>query len=483
MNGQETSSIAVCAGAPQELESLTTALRAAGRWSLIPIQWPNPVSLAAATGVASAYVLHSGERLADAPSEELLSLLRSRPPQTPLIVVGPRAAERAEPTCWLPSPPAGVLGILLQGLLSTPESRSSGPASLPPPSLSWRRKTDMILGSSAGITKVLHALDQLAPAHAPVIVTGESGTGKELVARALHFCGPRAKEPFIAINCAAIPENLFEAELFGYQRGAFTGAVSAHAGAVESAHNGTLFLDEIGEMPLSMQAKLLRVLETSTVQRIGSTKPMKVNFRLVSATNRNLEKEVREGRFREDLFYRVRVYPVHVPPLRERPEDIPPIVTHHLSAIALRENRPALRMTPGALEKIISYSWPGNVREMVNLLERAALMAVNSVIDVEHVMTPEMAAQQSGPRSSTGQSLVPYKDAKQRFEHDYYSQLMRTAGGNVSLASKLGQKTRKEIYDALKRLGLDAMAYRSPDSSDSMPVMSSVPSSPRPPRE
>ena len=480
MNGQETSSIAVCAATAQELESLTTALRSVGRWAIIPIQWPNPESLAAATTIASAYILHSGESPADAPGEELLALLRTRPEHTPLVVVGEASADRASPTCWLRAPPAGVLGLVVQGLLASPDARTSGAASLPPPSLSWRRKTDMILGSSAGITKVLHALDQLAPAQAPVIVTGESGTGKELVARALHFCGPRAREPFIAINCAAIPENLFEAELFGYQRGAFTGAVSAHAGAVESAHNGTLFLDEIGEMPLSMQAKLLRVLETSMVQRIGSTKPVKVNFRLVSATNRNLEKEVKEGRFREDLFYRVRVYPVHVPPLRERPEDIPPIVTHHLSAIALRENRPALRMTPAALEKVIAYSWPGNVRELVNLLERAALMAINSVIDVDHVMTPEMAAQASSKPSSG--SLVPYKDAKQKFEHDYYSQLMRTAGGNVSLASKLGQKTRKEIYDALKRLGLDTTAYRQ-ESSDSLPAAAdSQPSSPPRPR-
>src|SRR5262249_30311721 len=185
-------------------------------------------------------------------------------------------------------------------------------------------------------------------------------------------------------------------------------------------------------MPLSMQAKLLRVLETSEVQRIGTTERKKVNFRLVSATNRKLEREVKEGRFREDLYYRVRVYPLHVPPLRERQEDIPPIVTHHLSAIALRENRPGLRLTAGALEKLITYGWPGNGRELVTLLERAVLIAVSNVIDAPQIVLPQSSLMPPPAPSS----LSPYKQAKQRFEHEYYAHLMRTAGGNVSLAAK-----------------------------------------------
>ena len=470
MSSQETSAIAVCASGPADLEALVQAVRGAGSWSIVPIEWPNPQALNAALEMAEAFLLHSGEAVAAAPSAELVNLLGGRPEGAPLIVVGVEPSRRAAPTCWLPSlPNATVLGAILNELVTG--ARANGiRASLPPMSRSWRRKTDMILGSSPAITQVLHALDQLAPAQTPVIITGDSGVGKELVARALHYCGPRAKEPFIAINCAAIPETLFEAELFGYQRGAFTGAVAAHAGAFEAAGKGTLFLDELGEMPLAMQAKLLRVLETNEVTRIGSNESKKVNFRLVSATNRNLEKEVREGRFREDLFYRVRVYPLHVPPLRERPEDIPPIVTHHLSTIAARENRPALRMTPAALEKVVGYSWPGNLRELVNLLERAALMAENNIIDAQHIMTP----QNGGEESSS--SLIPYRDAKQKFEFDYYTQLMRTAGGNVSMAAKLGQKTRKEVYDALKRLGLDAMAYRSGDSRPPEERSSTVPS-------
>ncbi len=458
MGPEETSSIAICASASPELERLVRAVRDSGGWSIVPIQWPNAAALAAASETANLYFLHSGDGLA-APCPELVDALGARPEGAPLIVIGTEPSRRAAPTCWLPTmPPSLLLGALIVHLLqSDPATFTPTP---PPASLSWRRKTDMILGASPAIRQVLHSLDYLAPSQTPVIVTGESGVGKELVARALHFCSPRAKEPFIAINCAAIPENLFEAELFGYQRGAFTGAVQSHAGAFEAAHKGTLFLDEIGEMPLAMQAKLLRVLETSEVVRIGSTEPKKVNFRLVTATNRKLEKEVKEGRFREDLYYRVRVYPLHVPPLRERPEDIPPIVTHHLSVIALRENRPALRLTAAALEKIVGYSWPGNVRELVNLLERAALLAENNVIDASQIILPQLSHAPPPP------SLVPYRDAKQKFEYEYYTQLMRTAGGNVSLAAKLGQKTRKEVYDALKRLGMDAEGYRSDFPSD-----------------
>ena len=441
MVSQDTKNIAVCASHVANLESLIAAIRQAGAWGILPIQWPNKAALAAARHTAQAYILHSGST----PCDELQALLGARPDHAPLIVVGTEHASGASPNLWfseLPRP--SIFSALISSLFETAleAAGTSQPA--------WRRKTDMIIGSSPPIRDLLHSLDQLAPARTPVLITGESGVGKELVARALHYCGPRAKEPFIAINCAAIPENLFEAELFGYQRGAFTGAVNAHAGAFEAAHQGTLFLDEIGEMPQGMQAKLLRVLETSEITRIGSTDRKKVNFRLVTATNRNLEKEVAEGRFREDLYYRVQVYPLHVAALRERPEDIPQLVTHHLSVIGTRENRPSLRLTASALEKLISYRWPGNVRELVNLLERAALLADNRVIDAEHVTFP------SGGLSSGPALLVPYKEAKAKFEREYYTQLMRTAGGNISLAAKLGQKTRKEIYDALKRCGGDA---------------------------
>jgi len=455
MASQETTNIAVCAVSAKGLEETVKAVRAAGSWGILPVQWPDAKALIAARQMARAYVLHSGGGGDDdkGACAELIGLLGGRPDGAPLVVIGSDAAHAAHPNIWLPcAPPAGLLGPMLLHMLDGTVPDLDGIAAP-----TWRRKTDMIIGHSAPTQQLLQALDRLAAAQTAVLVTGESGVGKELVARALHFCGPRAKHPFVPINCAAIPESLFEAELFGYQRGAFTGAVNPHAGAFEAADKGTLFLDEIGEMPIGMQAKLLRVLETSEIQRIGATETKRVNFRLVTATNRNLEGEVKAGRFREDLYYRVQVYPIHVSPLRDRPEDIAPIVAHHLSAIGARENRPALRLTPSAVEKMLGYAWPGNVRELINLLERAVLLAENSVIDAEHVTLPE---QTSRSETSNG-ALQPYRNAKQKFEREYYSQLMRTANGNVSLAAKLGKKTRKEVYDALKRLGLDAMVYRS----------------------
>jgi transcriptional regulator with GAF, ATPase, and Fis domain len=445
----ETEKIAVCAVTSALLESLVGIVRETGGWDIVPIEWPDGAAiLEDARRNARALLLHSGEVSSGRPPVKLCTLLRGRPEHTPLIVVGQEPMPAAGPSVWLPTvPTAPLLAQVLDQLLG------SAPVAAPQDGPTWRRKSDMIIGDSPAIREILHTLDQLASAQTPVLITGESGVGKELVARSLHYTGSRAKAPFIALNCAAIPENLIEAELFGYQRGAFTGAIAAHAGAFEAADQGTLFLDEIGEMPLAMQSKLLRVLETSEVQRVGSTERKKVNFRLVTATNRNLEVEVKHGRFREDLFYRVLVYPIHVPPLRERIEDLPRLVTHHLSAIGARDGRPALRLSPAALERLLHHSWPGNVRELVNVLERAALLARNSVIDGEHINF----AQVVDPVSGEMPALMSYRDAKARFEHDYYAQLMRAAGGNVTLAAKLGQKTRKEIYDALRRNGLDTM--------------------------
>ncbi|MGE5181609.1 MAG: sigma-54 interaction domain-containing protein [Acidobacteriota bacterium] len=442
----ETISIAVCSTGATRLDMLAQVVRAAGPWTVIPIQWPDArVLLDELRTRAHVLVLHSGASGRDRAGDELVALLAARAGHVPLIVVGDEPARGATPNMWLPGmPTSDLLARVIEPLLD-----SQPKPAVPQPS--WRRKSDIIIGDSPAIRELLHTLDHLAAAQTPVLVTGESGTGKELVARSLHYCGPRAQAPFIALNCAAIPENLIEAELFGNQRGAYTGAVAAREGAFEAADGGTLFLDEIGEMPLAMQAKLLRVLETSEVQRIGSTEPKKVDFRLVSATNRNLEIEVRQGRFREDLYYRVMVYPIHVPPLRDRLEDLPRLVTHYLGVIATRDNRPALRLTAGALEKLVSYRWPGNVRELVNLLERAALLARGTAIDADQIIySPDGGANEGSPRS-----LVPYREAKAQFEHDYYAHLVRAANGNISLAAKLAAKTRKEIYDALRRHGLD----------------------------
>jgi DNA-binding NtrC family response regulator len=433
--------LVICATKLEALQDLHDGVREAGDWDVVSVAWPDAEALADARAHAQLIIVHADETI-----DPLFDLLAARPDRIPLIAIGAKCPERAAPTLWLPDLPApGLLASVIAHV--APEAPRAAPT--------WRRKTDMIIGASTAVRDLLHALDHLAPAHTPVVITGESGVGKELVARALHFCGPRAKEPFIAINCAAIPENLFEAELFGYQRGAFTGAVNAHTGAFEAADRGTLFLDEIGDMPLAMQVKLLRVLETSEVLRIGSTEPKKVDFRLVSATNRNLEDDVESGRFREDLYYRVQVYPLHVLPLRERRDDIAPIAAHHLSVIAAREHRPQLRLTQPAIDKLVSYAWPGNVRELVNLLERASLLAGDGPIDAEHIVL-----QRANSPLTTTSALTPYRDAKARFDLAYYKQLMATADGNITLAAKLAQKTRKEIYDALRRLGLDNTSGR-----------------------
>jgi two-component system, NtrC family, response regulator GlrR len=407
-----------------------------GAWDTTGVVWPDAKALLAAAASASAFLVH----VPDDDGVPLVQALATRPGEKPLIVIGGAPPPDAAVSLWLPDvPPVALLGAALAHLLPASEE----------PRPTWRRKADMIIGNSKPVRDLLHALDQLAAASTPVIITGESGVGKELVARSLHYCGARAKGPFVAINCAAIPETLFEAELFGHERGAFTGAVAARAGAFESAHDGTLFLDEIGDMPLAMQAKLLRVLETSQVQRVGATEPRAVNFRLVSATNRTLEADVRNGRFREDLYYRIQVYPLVVPPLRERPEDIPAIAVHHLAIIGKRENL-RLRLTADAVEKLVTHAWPGNVRELVNTLERAALLADNGTIVAEHIIISTAGAN----RGATA-AIGPYRTAKAQFETAYYSQLLRTSDGNISLAAKIAQKTRKEIYDAIKRLELE----------------------------
>jgi transcriptional regulator with GAF, ATPase, and Fis domain len=430
--------VVVCATSGASVEALREVVHDAGAWETVPVVWPNAKSLLESRATAAALLVFA--EAGNPVCESLLALVASRPDRTPLIVIGALPPASGNASAWFPEvPPAPLLAAALEHVTGASEQRKP----------TWRRKADMIIGSSPAIRELVRSLDHLAPASTPVIITGESGVGKELVARSLHYCGPRAAGSFIALNCAAIPDTLFESELFGHERGAFTGAVGARAGAFEAAHDGTLFLDEIGDLPLALQAKLLRVLETGEVVRLGSTESHKVNFRLVSATNRALEADVASGRFRQDLYYRIQVYPLVVPPLRDRPEDIPALAVHHLAIISKRE-KIKLRLTADAVEKLISHSWPGNVRDLVNTLERAALLAEDGTIDGEHVLLSGATATRA---TTTG--LVPFRKAKQQFETQYYSQLLRAAAGNISLAAKLAQKTRKEIYDALKRLELE----------------------------
>ena len=242
-----------------------------------------------------------------------------------------------------------------------------------------------IVGKNARMREIYQLIEKVAPTPASVLITGESGTGKELVARAIHINSPREKSPFISVNCAALPETLLESELFGHERGAFTGATSMRKGRFELADSGTLFLDEIGDIPLPLQAKLLRVLQERSFERVGGIRPINVDVRIITATNRDLKDEVDEGRFREDLYYRLNVLHIHLPPLRERADDIPMLTDHFINKFAKMLKKPNLRISGDALRFLVGLPWEGNVRELENTIERAAILCSGDVIRAEDV--------------------------------------------------------------------------------------------------
>jgi DNA-binding NtrC family response regulator len=429
--------VVICGSHDPEIDAISLEVNASGQYQATAVRSSDAAALGGLLEQAACvYVLLGWTKEAvDAFTDPL-----ARRPESPLIWIGGDIDARARPTVWIPAPPSvPLLLTLIRQLTPSVEPRRM-----------WRRKSDVIIGVSTATQALLHDLSRVATTSAPVLITGETGTGKELVARALHTSGPRSEHPMVVVNSAAIPATLFEAELFGYNRGAFTGAVAVRPGLFETAHLGTLFLDEIGELPLSLQAKLLRILETGEVSRLGSNDTRKVDVRVVAATNRSLKEEVSERRFRDDLYYRLCVCSIHLPPLRERAEDIPHLVAHHLVMLAHREKRPVPTLTRAALEKLIAYHWPGNIRELIGTLQRALLHCGNDgAIASEHIDLP-----------SHDSAITTYADAKREFERAYYSRLMRIASGNVSMVAKLAQKTRKEIYDALSRLRLEADHFR-----------------------
>ena len=239
-----------------------------------------------------------------------------------------------------------------------------------------------IVGSSNALKYVMYRVDQVAPTNASVLLLGETGTGKELAARAIHLRSPRRHRSFVVVNCSALPPTLIESELFGRERGAFTGAVTSQAGRFEVANGGTVFLDEIGELPLELQPKLLRVLQEGQVDRLGSTRTARVDVRIIAATNRNITEEVRRGRFRRDLFYRLNVFPITLPALRERREDLPALVHHFCDRLGKHLGKPIERLTPGTLQALERYDWPGNIRELENVLQQAIILSRDGVLDM-----------------------------------------------------------------------------------------------------
>lgn len=301
-----------------------------------------------------------------------------------------------------------------------------------------------LIGSSPSIVRILRTIETVKDADSSVLIQGDTGTGKEVVACNLHFRGRRAQKPFVAVNCAAIPRDLIEAELFGYERGAFTGATASRTGKFEEAADGTVFLDEIGELELSVQAKLLRVLQEREVVRLGTNVRNKVKFRLISSTNKDLRKEVEAGRFREDLFYRINVVQINVPPVRERKEDIPLLATEFLKQHSLRENR-MFSFSDEVMELFKQYEWPGNVRQLRNVIERAVVLASGNQIGVHELPDEILRSRQADAPSSPVKSL-------KHLERQAISEALLLYHGNKSKAARTLGISRKTFYKRLKEI-------------------------------
>ena len=312
----------------------------------------------------------------------------------------------------------------------------------------WREE---IVTRSSLMEDVLSRAQRVAASDASVLIQGESGTGKELLARAIHRASPRANHPFVAINCGAIPETLLESELFGHTRGSFTGAIADHRGLFVSADRGTLFLDEIGDMPLALQVKLLRVIETREVRPIGASRSIPIDVRILSATHRDLAKEKETGGFREDLYYRLNVVTLRLPSLAERPEDIALLARHFLAAMAPRYGRDKASFAPEALELLGKARWPGNVRQLYNVVEQSVALCPTEVIPavfVEQAIQVEM------------HEMTSFEDARKRFERDYLTRLMKLTHGSVTQAARLARRNRTEFYKLLQRHGIEAAMFK-----------------------
>lgn len=312
-----------------------------------------------------------------------------------------------------------------------------------------------IIGNSSRMRQVYEQITRVAPTNTTVLIRGESGTGKELIAHALHYNSPRAGRPFIRVSCAALPETLIEAELFGYEKGAFTGAQARKKGRFELADGGTLFLDEIGDLSPGMQVKLLRVLQEREFERVGGTTTLKVNVRLLAATNRDLEKAMADGTFREDLYYRLNVFSIFVPPLRERKDDVLLLAEHFLERYAREHGKPIKRIATSAIDMLASYHWPGNVRELENVIARAVLVCEGNVMHGYHLPPTLQTAEGSGtvPR-------VSLTEAVETFERDMIQDALKTTRGNRAKAAKLLNTTERIIGYKVKKYAIDYKRFR-----------------------
>jgi Nif-specific regulatory protein len=312
-----------------------------------------------------------------------------------------------------------------------------------------------IIGTSGPVRQVYEQVAQVAATNTTVLIRGESGTGKELIAHAIHYNSLRAKKPFVKVSCAALPESLIEAELFGYEKGAFTGAEARKKGRFELAEGGTLFLDEIGDVNLSTQVKLLRVLQEREFERVGGTETIKVNVRLIAATNKDMEQAIQQGSFREDLYYRLNVFTIFVPPLRDRKADLLLLADHFLEKFSREHGKSIKRISTPAIDMLVSYHWPGNVREMENALERAVLMCEGQVIHAHHLPPSLQTAEASG--TVTRVSLA---DAVVAYEKDLIQDALKTTRGNRAKAARLLDATERILNYKIKKYVIDVRRFK-----------------------
>lgn len=307
-----------------------------------------------------------------------------------------------------------------------------------------------IIAKSEAMRGIIDQVARIADTDSNVAIYGASGTGKELIAKAIHISSQRKDFPFMAINCAAIPETLLESELFGYEKGAFTGAVKNSKGLLTRADKGTVFLDEIGDMALAIQAKLLRVLQERTFVPLGGDKPVSVDVRIVAATNKNLKEEVKKGNFREDLFYRIHVVPIELPYLKERKEDIPPLVDHFIKKYNELMDKEVKAITPAAMQKLMLHSWPGNVRELENTIEYAMVMTNSDTLTDDFILQAQTAQDE----------LLTLQEARAEFEKKYLENLLKITNGNVSRSAELAGKYRADLYNLLKKYDINPQDFK-----------------------
>ena len=400
----------------------------------------------------------SDVRMPEMDGMELLAYVRETYPGLPVVLISahgtvPMAVEAmkrgAASFLMKPFDKAEIVHVLRTAILGAAADPPREPAPV-----------SGMIGDAAPFRDVLALVKKAAQGTATVLVRGETGTGKELVARALHELGPRRAAPFVRVHCAALPENLLESELFGHEKGAFTGAVARKPGRFELAHGGTLFLDEIGDVSLATQVKLLRVLQEKEIERVGGTETIKVDVRFVAATHRDLEAMVKEGRFHEDLFYRLAVVPVVVPPLRDRPGDVARLAAHFVRVFGERHGRPQARLEPAAIERLAREPWPGNVRQLENFVERLVVLADADVLD-EVAVKAELgrhgaAAAPAQPIVATppGPEGATLEASRRDAERDALVHALDRAKGNRTLAARLLNVSRRTLYNKMAELGV-----------------------------